>query len=385
MGTRSGNSIAYRTAGEINRPVGTMPVRERAPDRCRRAGRRRRHHRHLPAVPRARSRLLRARCSRPAAASAVPGTGTATPARGSTPRATPTPTCSRRNCSTSGSGRSTSRNNRRPSATSTTSSTASTSGATSDSTREVTSAVYDESSGTWTVVARRRHRVPHALLRRRDRRALGAVLPRRAGPRRLSRRVTAHRTVAGDARRLRGQARRRHRDRIERRAADPGHRRRGRVAHRVPTHRQLVHAAQQRTDHARRAAATPRRLRSDTRDAEHVGERVPPHRARPRDVRRLEGGAAGVLREDVEQPRLLEAHESLHRPAVRSRRERGVVRVHRRQDPDHRRRSRDRGEVDPDRSPLRGEAASVRDRLLRDVQQTERLARRPRSRRRSCG
>ena len=34
---------------------------------------------------------------------------------------------------------------------------------------------------------------------------------------------------------------------------DPGHRRRGRVAHRVPAHRQLVHAAQQRADHARGA------------------------------------------------------------------------------------------------------------------------------------
>ena len=85
----------------------------------------------------------------------------------------------------------------------------------------------------------------------------------------------------------------------------------------------------------------------------------------------------GVLREDVEQPRLREAHEPLHRPADRSRRERGVVRVHRRQDPQHRRRSRDRGEADPQGPPLRGEAAAVRHRLLRDVQQPERLARRP--------
>ena len=49
-------------------------------------------------------------------------------------------------------------------------------------------------------------------------------------------------------------------------------------------------------------------------------QRVPPPRARSRHVRRLGGGAAGVLREDVEQPRLLEAHQQLHRPAVRSRR-----------------------------------------------------------------
>ena len=44
----------------------------------------------------------------------------------------------------------------------------------------------------------------------------------------------------------------------------------------------------------------------------------------------------------------------------------------------------DRGEADPERPPLRREAASVRDRLLRGVQQAERLARRSRSRRRSC-
>ena len=63
---------------------------------------------------------------------------------------------------------------------------------------------------------------------------------------------------------------------------DPGHRRRGRVADRVPAHRQLVHAAQQRADHARRAGAAPGRLRSDPRDAEHVAQRVPPPAARPR-------------------------------------------------------------------------------------------------------
>ena len=57
---------------------------------------------------------------------------------------------------------------------------------------------------------------------------------------------------------------------------DPGHRRRGRVADRVPAHRQLVHAAQQRADHRRRAGAAPGRLRSDPRGAEHVGRRVPP-------------------------------------------------------------------------------------------------------------
>ena len=90
---------------------------------------------------------------------------------------------------------------------------------------KVTSAVYDEAVGNVDRRRRRRHRVPDAILHRRDRRALGAVLPGRAGPRRLPRRAVPHRAVAGDARRLRGQARRRHRHRIERRAADPGDRR----------------------------------------------------------------------------------------------------------------------------------------------------------------
>ena len=120
----------------------------------------------------------------------------------------------------------------------------------------VTAAVYDEASGTWTVDGRRRHRDPRAVPRRRDRRALGAVLPRRARARRLPRRVAPHRAVAGDAGRLRRQAGRGHRHRVERRAGRPGDRRRGRVAHRVPAHRQLVHAAQQRADHARGAGAS---------------------------------------------------------------------------------------------------------------------------------
>ena len=353
--------------------------------RRRRAGRRRRHHRHLPAVPRPGGRVLGAAASRPAAAWAAPGTGTATRARASTPRATRTPTCSRRSCSRSGSGRSTSRSSRRPSATSTTSSTGSTCGATSGSTPAVTSAVYDEPSGTWTVALGDGTEVRTRFLVA----ATGVLsvpyFPDVAGPRRLPGRVVPHRPVAGDARRLRGQARRRDRHRVERRAADPVHRGRGRLAHRVPAHRQLVHAAQQRADHRRGAGAAAGRLRSDPRDVEHVAERLPAPRARPGDLRRLARGAAGVLREDVEQPRLLEAHQPLHRPAVRPRGERRVVRVHRREDPRHRPRSADRGEADPEGPPLRREAAAVRDRLLRDVQRPERLARRPRPRRRSCG
>ena len=89
--------------------------------------------------------------------------------------------------------------------------------------------------------------------RRGDRRPVGAVLPRRAGTRGLPGRAAPHGPVAGDAGRLRRQARRGDRNRVERRAADPGHRRRGRIADRVPADGELVHPAQQRTDHRRRS------------------------------------------------------------------------------------------------------------------------------------
>ena len=64
----------------------------------------------------------------------------------------------------------------------------------------VTSAVYDEASGTWTVTTGDGTEHPGPVPRRRDRRALGAVLPRRARARRLPRRAAPHR-AAGRRRR----------------------------------------------------------------------------------------------------------------------------------------------------------------------------------------
>ncbi len=224
--------------------------------------------------------------------------------------------------------------------------------------------------------ADRRDRAPRALPRRRDGRALGAVLPRGRGARRLPGRIVPHGLVALDPGRLRGEASSGDRNGLERRPADPGDRRRRGRPDRLPTQRQLVHTTQQRADHARRTSPTPRRLRSDTRDARHVSQWLPPPHPRSRHVRRLGRGALRLLRKDVAEQGFFQAHQSLHRPAGRSRRERAVVRVHRREDPEHRHRSRDRAEADPPRPPLRGEAASVRDLLLRGVQPTERLARR---------
>ena len=57
------------------------------------------------------------------------------------------------------------------------------------------------------------------------------------------------------------------------------------------------------------------------------------------DTRR---GAAGVLRGDVGESGVHEVHQQLRGSARQPRRQRGMVRVHRRQDPRHRARSRDR-------------------------------------------
>ena len=83
----------------------------------------------------------------------------------------------------------------------------------------------------------------------------------------------------------------------------------------------------------------------------------------------------GVLREDVEEPGLRQAQQQLHRRAARRSGQRRVVRVHLREDPQHREGSRDRVEAHPERPPVRREAAPVRDGLLRDVQPAERVAR----------
>ena len=116
-------------------------------------------------------------------------------AAGSTRRATPTPTCSRRSSSTSGSGRSSSPSSPRPSATSTTWSTGSTSDATSASTpgsrRPPTTNRRGRGRSRPTT-----GRVPGPVPGGRHRRALGPVLPGRARPRGLPRRGIPHGPLA---------------------------------------------------------------------------------------------------------------------------------------------------------------------------------------------
>ena len=66
-------------------------------------------------------------------------------------------------------------------------------------------------------------------------------------------------------------------------------------------------------------------------------------------------------------------------------RQRSVVRVHGRQDPGHRRGPGDRGQADPQGSPVRREAPALRHRLLRDLQLVQRRAGRSAGDTRSCG
>ncbi len=146
-------------------------------------------------------------------------------------------------------------------------------------------------------VDRRRHdERPHvdqgSLPRRRDRRAVGAVHPRRARPRAVPGRAAPHGTVAGRAGRRRRQTGRGHRHIVERGTGRRGPRRRGRVAHRLPALGQLVHATEQSTHHRRGAGPAARRLRTAARGAEHLDPRVPPSRERhaaPSTTRRRSG------------------------------------------------------------------------------------------------
>ena len=129
----------------------------------RRAGRRRRHHRHLPALPRPRSGLLRAaargrrRRGRHLVLEPLPRGAVRL---GELHLRLPVLEGAVRRVGVAGALRA---SNRRPSATSTTWSTGSTSGATSASAPRSPRPTYDEPSGTWTVGDRRRHRVPGAF------------------------------------------------------------------------------------------------------------------------------------------------------------------------------------------------------------------------------
>ena len=137
----------------------------------------------------------------------------------------------------------------------------------------------------------------------------------------------------------------------------------------LPALPQLVHAAQQRAHHARRAGAAPDGLRGDPRHPEHVTERVPPRRhtivppstTRRRSARRSSrrcGAARGFSKLTSNYTDLM----------FDRRGQRGVVRLPGRQDPRHRRGPRDGGQAHPEGPPLRREAPAVRDRLLRGLQ-----------------
>ena len=143
----------------------------------------------------------------------------------------------------------------------------------------VSTAEYQESTGTWRVQAG-----GGVDLQARFVVAATGVLsipytPDVPGREDFAGRVLSHRVVAGGGGRLQGQTGRGRRDLLERGPGRPLHRRPGRLADRVPADRQLVHAAQQSADLTRGAGAAPSRLRTVARDPQHLGARLPPHRA----------------------------------------------------------------------------------------------------------
>ena len=141
---------------------------------------------------------------------------------------------------------------------------------------------------------------------------------------------------------------------------------------------QLVHAAEQPADHRRRAGRAAGRLRAAARGAEHLDPRVPPpdeHRDVPSTTHPRSGSA--FFEEMWASPGFMKFTSNYVDILDEPRGERRVVRVHRRQDPRHRRRPRHRRAADPHGPPLRREAPALRHRLLRGVQPAERVARRP--------
>ena len=327
-------------------------------------------------------------CSRPAAASAAPGSGTATPARGSTPRATRTATCSPRSCSTSGSGRSTS--------------------PAKPETERYLNHVVDrfdlrrhmrfDAAG---------HRRPCTTSRRARGRSTARRRHRRSGPgssiaatgvlsvpyipdvpgRDDFRRRCSTTPVGGRPSRStspasgsRSSARRRAACRWSRRSSTTSPR--SPCTSAPPTGARRSTTGRSRPRSRRSCGPTSRTLR-ETLNTSLSGFAHPVNTRAAFDD--SADGAAGVLREDVEQPGLHEAHEQLLRPAVQRGRERRVVRVHRRQDPRHRARPRDRRAADPEGPSVRREAAAVRRPATSRRSTTRRCRSSISGRRRSCG
>ena len=360
---------------------------ERARRGCRRAGRRRRRHRHLPAVSRPGGGLLGQAARGRRAASAARGTGTATRRRGSTPRATPTrylfseelfeewewsehfagqPEIERylnyvvdrfdlRRHMQFGA--------------------------------RVTSAVYDEHPATWTVHGRRQRACAAPLPRRGDGRPVGAVLPGRARARATS---AARRTTRGCGRRRRS---------TSPASASPSIGTGSSGVQIVPAIADEVASltVYQRTpnwctplNNRPITAEEQADLQAGFEEIRHTLNTSPsgflhaPHdRA---DVRGHREERRAFFEQMWNSPGFSKLTSNYIDMMTEPRGQRRVVRVH------GRARSAASSTIPatadkliPKDHRLRREAPAVRDRLLRGVQQPERVARRSRRRRRSCG
>ena len=299
----------------------------------RRARRRRRHHRHLPAVPRPRSRVLRAaargrrRRRRHLVLEPLPRR----PVRlRELHLRLPVLEGAVRRVGVAGALR---RTSRRPSATSTTWSTGSTSGAHMRFGARVTSARVRRAVGHVDRARPRRHASsgPGSSIA-----ATGVLsvpyFPDVPGRERLPRRAAPHRALAGDAGRLRRQARRGHRHR--RRAAcrssppSPTRSRRSPCTSAPPTGARRSTTRRSPPTSRRSSAPTSRRMREVLNTSI---QRVPPPAERPRapsTTRRRSGGRSSRRCGTARASSKLTSNytDLLFDPDG----ERGVVRVHRR-------------------------------------------------------
>ena len=184
--------------------------------------------------------------TRPAAASAAPGTGTAIPARAATSRACSIPSRSRRSSTSNGTGRRNTRRSRRSSPTPTMSPTASICAAHILFDTRVTAATFDEDAKGWRIETDRGDRVIGQILHHGGRLPVGGEPVRPSRDARISRARLPHRRMAARRRRFHRASRRRHRHRLVGDPVDPDHRGAGIRAHRVPAHRDLFRAGLER-------------------------------------------------------------------------------------------------------------------------------------------
>ena len=189
--------------------------------------------------------------------------------------------------------------------------------------------------------------------------------------------------MAARGRRSHRAAGRRDRHRFDRHAVDPGRRRAGGRADRLPAHAQLQHAGPQ---HVRSILQFMAEIKATYADVWERVRRHPGGMPLPVPTQRFDEVDEDEARRRYEAAwaaRRRDGAAAVQRPADQRAVERVLRRLLPRQDPQHGARSGDGGEARAEGLPDRRQTAGARHRLLRDVQQAQRPPRRHQARRRS--